>query len=58
MSKVLEKVDWNLLKEQNESLFALTMNVKEHNLSKVQLDALDGIINLIDSLRDENDGID
>ena len=49
-SEVLASVDWKLLREQKKTLVQLTDNPR---IMGKQLDHLDGIIGLIDSLQDE-----
>ncbi len=54
MSKVLDKIDWELLANQKELLFGMSIN-QRNTLDKDTLDAIDGIVNLLDNLQDEED---
>ena len=47
----IQNIDWELLKEQKLSLLDL-VNKNNESLTDKQIDALDGIIGLIDSLQD------
>jgi hypothetical protein len=51
----IKKIDWELLKEQKLQLVEMAMNAVP--VKQEQLDALDGIINLLDDMQDEYDGV-
>ena len=54
MSKVIQNINWALLNEQKEVLVSLVMG---EPLTPYKLNAIDGIINLLDAIQDENEGV-
>jgi hypothetical protein len=48
MKNPIEEIDWQLLKEQKETL----LNVLSNSNNEVEISHLNGIINLIDSIQD------
>jgi len=51
MEATLKNIDWELLKDQKELLFGHSIN-ERNNLPKDVLEAMDGIINILDSIQD------
>ena len=51
MSKVFERIDWVLLREQKERLVALPWDLRDADLHSLT-DAMDGIVHLIDHIQD------
>lgn len=49
MNKIFENMDWNLLREQKQTL--LEMEAR-HGLSKREKETISGMINLLDNLQD------
>jgi len=54
---VLKNTDFDLLREQRDILVELIHDEDGDDLSQDQVDAINGIVNFLDALLDEHDGI-
>jgi len=53
MGLVLDKIDYNLLLLQKQSLVGVMDNREGHKLSNMQYDHLHGLLNLLDAITDD-----
>lgn len=52
MSEVIKNINWNLLRKQKNTLVFITM---KRSVGKKELNDIDGIIQLLDALQDEQE---